>query len=218
MAWVAVAVAGAGLVGGYLAADSAKDAANAASNAQSNASAASISEQRRQFDAVKELLKPYTDAGVGALTYQKDILGLNGNDAQMWAINNIKNSSQFQELNRQGQDAILQNASATGGLRSGNTQKALSQFSPALLNQLIQQQFANAGGITTLGQNSAVMAGNMGQNSANQIAGLLQQQGAAQAGNYMAQGRADAQMYNGIASSLGMFAGLGGFSGGYKGF
>ncbi|WP_449405980.1 hypothetical protein [Massilia phosphatilytica] len=35
----------------------------------------------------------------------------------------------FQALQQQGNDAILANASATGGLRGGNVQGALGQFS-----------------------------------------------------------------------------------------
>lgn len=218
MAWVATAVAGASLVGGYLSSSTQADAAQSAADSQSASSAAGIAEQRRQFDAIQQLLKPYADAGPGALTAQQNLLGLNGNAAQQQAINGIKSGSQFQELNKQGQDAILQNASATGGLRGGNVQGALAQFSPQLLQSLIQQQYSNLGGLTTLGQNSAAMTGNAGQNSATNISNLLQQQGAAQAGAALAAGKADAQMYNGIASSLGTFAGMGGFSGGYKGF
>lgn len=218
MAWVAAAVAGAGLVGGYLSSSAQADAAQSASNSQSASSQAGIAEQRRQFDAIQQLLKPYADAGSGSLTAQKDLLGLNGNSAQAAAIQGLKTGSQFNELNKQGQDAILQNASATGGLRGGNVQGALAQFSPQLLQSLIQQQFANLGGITSLGQNAAAMTGNAGQNTATNISNLLQQQGAAQAGAALAGGKADAQMYNGIASSLGTFAGMGGFNGGYKGF
>ncbi|MFZ4460602.1 hypothetical protein, partial [Enterococcus gallinarum] len=90
MAWVAAAVAGAGLVGGYLSSSAQAGAAQSASNSQSASSQAGIAEQRRQFDAIQQLLKPYADAGSGSLTAQKDLLGLNSNSAQAAAIQGLK--------------------------------------------------------------------------------------------------------------------------------
>jgi hypothetical protein len=106
----------------------------------------------------------------------------------------------------QGENAILQNASATGGLRGGNVQAALAKFRPQLLNQLIQQRFQNLGGITSIGQNAAAGTGNAGMNSANQITNLLQQQGAAQAGAALASGNAQAQAWGGVGQSIGNVA------------
>ena len=186
------------------------NAASNAANAQSNAAQAGIAEQHSQFDAMQKLLSPYVNAGNGALTAQQNMLGLNGGQSQTDAINGIKNGSQFAALNQQGQDAILQNASATGGLRGGNTQAALAQFSPQLLNQLIQQQYTNLGGLTSLGQSSAAMTGNAGMTSANQISNLYQQSGAAQAGSYLAQGKAEQTGINSIFQGLGTYTGLGG--------
>lgn len=205
---VAAAVVGAAVVGGVMSSQAQKSAANTAADAQTNAANQGAQVQREQFDALQKLLKPYSDAGLGSLTAQQNMLGLNGNDAQQQAINGIKNSSQFNELNQQGQNAILQNASATGGLRGGNTQAALAQFSPQLLNQLINQQYTNLGGITSLGQNAAAGTGNAGMQSANAISNLLQQSGAAQAGNALASGKADANMWSGLGSSVGMYYGL----------
>ena len=213
MSWVAAAVVGGTVVGGYMAGEAQKDAASTAAGAQSAASEASIAEQRRQFDAIKEFLAPYVTAGNSSLTAQSNLLGLNGNDAQQSAIDAIKNSSQFNELNAQGQNAILQNASATGGLRGGNVQGALAQFSPQLLSQLIQQQFTNLGGITSLGQNAAAGTGNAGMQSANAISNQLNQIGAAQAGNALAAGKAEASMWSTIGSLPATLYGMGAWKG-----
>lgn len=204
MTWGLVAVAGATVVGGYMASQSASDAADSAAQAQGDASAAQISESRRQFNAIQDLLKPYTQAGAGALTAQQNLLGLNGADEQQRAINGISASPQMAALMSQGENAILQNASATGNLRGGNTQAALAQFRPQLLSQLIQQQYQNLGGITSIGQNAAAGVGNAGQNSSNQIINALGQQGAAQAGAAMASGQANAQMWNNMAGTASM--------------
>lgn len=204
MSWVAVAVAGSAVVGGVAASNSAKKAANA----QTASAQAGIDEQQRQFDALQALLKPYADAGQGALGAQQDLLGLNGNGTQQTAINGIQNSPQFQALLQQGNNSILQNASATGGLRGGNTQAALAQFSPRLLSSLIDQQYSRLGGITSIGQNAAAMTGNAGMQSGNSIAALLQQQGAAQAGSALAQGNAIGGIANGAAGAFGLYSAM----------
>ena len=188
----------------YLASRSASKAAGKAADAQSRSADAQIAESQRQFDSIQELLKPYTQAGIGALTGQQNFLGLNGADAQQQAISALENSPTMQAMTQQGENAILQNASATGGLRGGNTQGALAQFRPQLLNQLIQQQYSNLGGLVSVGQNAAAGVGNAGQNSSNQIINALGQQGAAQAGSALAQGQANANMWGGIANTASM--------------
>lgn len=202
---VAAAVGGA-----YLSSRSQKKAAQSAADAQGEASDAAIAQQNKQFEALQALLKPYTQAGTSALGAQQNILGLNGGAAQADAINGIQGSQQFRILQQQGENSILQNASATGGLRGGNTQAALAQFSPQLLNQLVQQQYSNLGGLTSIGQNAAAGVGNAGMNNANQISQLLQSQGAAQAGSALAAGQANSQLYGSLAKLGGTFAG-GGF-------
>lgn len=204
MTWGLVAVAGATVVGGYMASKSASKAANSAARAQENASNAQIAEAGYQFDKIQELLSPYSQAGVKALGGQQDLLGLNGADAQKAAVQAISDSPAMQALTQQGETAILQNASATGGLRGGNVQGALAQFRPQLLSQLIQQQYGNLGGLVSIGQNAAAGTGNAQQNSSNQIINALGQQGAAQAGAALATGQANAQMWNGMANTASM--------------
>ena len=83
---------------------------------------------------------------------------------------------------------MLQNASATGGLRGGNVQGALAQFRPQLLNQLIEQQYSRLGGLTSLGQASAAGQATAGMQTGTNIANLLGQQGQALAGGAMGKG------------------------------
>lgn len=204
MTWGLVAVAGATIVGGAMTSKSASKAASKASDAQTQAAAMQIEESQRQFDAIQELLRPYSQAGVGALGQQQALIGLSGADEQKRAIDALSSSPQMDALTAQGENAILQNASATGGLRGGNVQAALAQFRPQLLSQLIQQQYSNLGGLVSVGQNAAAGVGNAGQNSSNQIIGALGQQGAAQAGAALAQGQAQAGMWNNISGTASM--------------
>ncbi len=204
MTWGLVAVAGSTVVGGYMASSSASDAAAQAAGAQGQASAASIAESQRQFNAIQELLKPYNTAGTQALSGQQALLGLSGADEQRKAIEGISSGPQMEALTQQGENALLQNASATGGLRGGNLQGALAKFRPQLLSQLIQQQYGNLGGLVSVGQNAAAGVGNAGQNSSNQVINALQQQGAAQAGSALAQGQAQSSMWNNIGGTASM--------------
>lgn len=208
MAWVAVAVVGGSVVSGMMASDAQQSAASSAAGAQTAMSEAGIAEQRRQFDAVRSLLEPYSNAGVGALGGQLNLLGLGGDAAQASAIDKLAEGPQMAALMEQGENAILQNASATGGLRGGNTQAALAQFRPQLLNQLIESQFSKLGGITGIGQASAAGQAAAAQQTGTNISDLLGQIGAAQAGSALASGQAQAQAWGGIGSSIGNVATL----------
>lgn len=181
--------------------------AGQASQAQQQAAQGGIDEQRRQFDAVQKLLQPYVQAGQSSLTGQQDLLGLGTPGAQQQAIQSLQGSPQFQALQQQGENAILQNASATGGLRGGNVQAALAQFRPALLSGLIDQQYSRLGGLTALGQNAAVGVGNTGMQTGANVANLLGQQGAARAGGILGQ----QGLSNGITQAFGAVQGAGGF-------
>ncbi len=183
------------------------EASGKAADAQSAATEKGIAEQRRQFDKMVQLLSPYAQAGTGALKQQQNILGLGGPAAQRSAIAGIEQSPYFQATAKQGENAILQNASATGGLRGGNVQGALGQFRPQLLNQLVQQQYANLGGITNLGQSAAAGQAAGGMQSAGAIGNLLSQGGAAQAQGYLGAGAAQAGGYLGQAQATNQFVG-----------
>jgi hypothetical protein len=207
MSWVAVGVAGASLVGGYMSSKSQKDAANNATDAQVQSAQLGVDESRYQFDQMKQLQQPYVNAGSGALAGQQNLLGLNGAASQADAVWGIQNSPMYANMAKEGENAMLQNASATGGLRGGNTQNALAQFRPQLLNQLIDQQYQRLGGLTSIGQNAAAGVGNAGMQTGQNIASLYGQQGAAQAGGALANGRANAQFANTATSAFTNFLG-----------
>ena len=228
IALAGLAVGGATIASSYMQSNAASKAADIQSQAaqagiaQTGTSAQlAIDEQRRQFDAVQKLLAPYAAAGTPALQAQQSLLGLQGPEAERAAIERISGGETFQALAGQGEEALLQRASATGGLRGGNIQGALAQFRPQLLSSLIEQQYGRLGGMTSLGQASAAGVGSAGmQTGANigniysaqgtNIARLLGEQGAAQAGGEIAQGRAYAAIPQAISGGLGIYSGLGG--------
>ena len=223
-----------GAIGGALGgAIEGEEAIGQASQVQQQAAQGGAEEQRRQFDAIQRLLQPYIQAGQGGIAglqpyaqagqqafgQQQALIGLQGPQAQQQAISALEGSPQFQALQQQGENAILQNASATGGLRGGNVQGALAQFRPQVLSSLIEQQYnrlgglANVGQVTqqnlaSMGQNAAAGVGNAGMSTASNVATLMGQQGAAQAGGILGQQRA---MTGGISQALGAVQGAGGF-------
>ena len=201
-----VAVGGATLVSGYMQGEAAKDAAAT----QAGASQAGIEEQRRQFDVVQKLLEPYVTGGTEAFKQQQALVGVQGPEAQRAAISAIEQGPAFQALTEQGENALLQRASATGGLRGGNVQAALAQFRPQILSQLIEQQYGQLGGLAKFGQASAAGTGAAAQETGSNVAQLIAAQGAAQAGGQLAAGKAFASIPSAISGGLGIFSGLGG--------
>lgn len=180
-------------------------AANAAAGAQTAAAQSGIDEQRRQFDVVRGLLAPYVSAGSTGLSAQMGLLGLSGADAQQNAIAGIQAGPEFGALTQAGEQAILSNASATGGLRGGNTQAALAQFRPQVLSGLINQRLDRYGGLAAMGQNSAAGVGAAAQATGGNIAQLMQQQGAAAAGGALAGGQAFGNLLGGFGQYVGRF-------------
>lgn len=196
--------AGASLLGQ----SSANRAASSAQASQERAAARGIAEQRRQFEASRAMLAPFVQGGTDAFAQQGILAGLGTPEEQQAAIAAIEAGPQFGAMVQQGENAILQNAAATGGLRGGNTQGALAQFRPAVLSQLIDQQYSRLGGLATIGQNSAAMTGAQGMQLGQNVSGLYGQQGAAQAGRALAGGANAQAALSGIAGAAGnLFAG-----------
>jgi hypothetical protein len=174
-------------------------AAKKASNIEATSLQAGVDETRAAREELRTLLQPYTEAGGPALQAQMAALGLAGPEAQQAYVTQQEQNPLFQSLARQQEEAILQGASATGGLRGGNVQGALAQFRPQLLNQFLEQQYGRLGGLTQLGQQSAAGVGASGMSAASSIAELLGKRGEAQAGGALAQGK----MFSDILGEVG---------------
>lgn len=194
-------------IGGITGAKQAGEAGKDAANIQAGMSDQAMTEQRRQFDKMVELMLPYVSSGQQAMGMQGNLIGLGGVTAQQGAINQLQQSPQYQSLISQGENAILQNASATGGLRGGNIQGALANYRTDVLSNLINQQYNNLGGISQLGQASAAGQASTGINSASNIGNLLTQKGAALAGGTMAEGNIARQTWGDIMEIAGAATG-----------
>ena len=198
-----IGLMGASVGGSVLSASAQRKAASQASAAQVEAADKSIEEQRRQFAEVQRLLAPYVGAGTTALSQQMALIGSSGADAQQAAINAIQAGPEFGALTSAGEEAILAQGAATGGLRGGNVQAALAKFRPEILSGLINQQYSRLGGLTEIGANAAARQASAGTTLGTNIGNLYGQIGASQAGAALARGNATANMFGNIAGAAG---------------
>jgi hypothetical protein len=209
---IAAGIGAAGAIGGGLLASS---SASKAAKAQTQSAQAAMGEQSREFDTTQKNFAPYLGAGTGALGGLTDLFGMNGNDKAQAAISALQQSPLYQSLYRNGLEANLQNASATGGLRGGNEARSLADFGSDTLAQVIQNQIGNLGGIASLGANSTNAMAGFGQNNANAISSLLTAQGNARAGAAATQGGIWSGLFNNItplierAAEPSLFSGTG---------
>ena len=185
-------------------------AASKAASSQEAAAAMSVEEQRRQFDAIKELMAPFVSGGTDAFSQMADLAGVSGPEAQAAQIAAIEQSPELAAKIAAGEEALLANASATGGLRGGNTQAALAELRPNILADQIGTQFSRLGGLANIGQSSAAMQASAGQNFANTATSAYGQMGAAQAGAHLARGTAIQNAVGGIAQGFGSAIGMSG--------
>jgi hypothetical protein len=183
------------------------NAAKRAGRQQVQAAETGTAEQRLAREEMRRLLEPYVSAGTPALQSMMGAVGLRGPEEQAAFIAQQEQSPIFQALARQGEEAMAQNASATGGLRGGNLQGALAQFRPQLLNQFLEQQYGRLGGLAQMGQASAAGVGSAGMTSASNIGNLLGQAGAARAGATLGSAQAFGQGLSDIATIGGMYLG-----------
>lgn len=138
-----------------------------------------------QYGKTESNFNPFITGGQQAFGQEGDILGLHGGGAQQSIIDQLKASPLFQSMFRTGQDTVLNNASATGGLRGGNTASSLANFGSDTLAQVIQQQLQNLSGVSQQGLSAAGQLGSFGAQNANSIADLLVGSGKANAGSIL---------------------------------
>ena len=205
-----VGLIGAGIGSSVIASKAQSKSASQASDAQTQAAQLSIDEQRRQFDAVQKLLAPFIDVGNQAIGPMAALAGANGAGVEQAAIDQVMAGPGYQTAVQQGEEALLANASATGGLRGGNAQASLAELRPQILSQAIAQRYGQLGGLVGIGQASATGQAAAAQNLGQGISDAYGQQGAAQAGAYLAKGQATQNMIGGINQSFGQLASFAG--------
>ena len=189
-------------LGGMIGGSAAKSASRKAEAAQLGYLDKALGEEHRQFDLTRSDYAPAREAGTAALGAEGDLVGLHGGGVQASAIEALRNSPLFQSLFRTGQEAVLQNASATGGVRGGNTIRSLADFGSDTLAQVIQQQLSRLGGIADRGMAAVGGTANSGDSITQAIAQLLGQQGQVRAGGILTRGGITNGMFQNAGSFL----------------
>ena len=150
-------------VGSLIGGGKAKKASRRAEQLQYDAAMAGLDETRRQFDLTRGDFASEQALGEDAIGGFRGLIGLDGADAQQAAIDQLQQSPLFTSLLRNGQDAILANASATGGLRGGNTQDFLARQRADTLSDVIRQQIGDYSGAIGIGMGSDQAIGSFGE-------------------------------------------------------
>lgn len=167
-----------GAVGASSAASKQEKAANQATNAQ-----------LEMFHETQKNLAPFVGAGPNALANLTAGIGSPSQPGPFSAPfnpQNLANTPGYQFALQQGEQAITDQASATGGIGGGNTLKALMSYGTGLASQTYQQQFEDylaqqqnafqqAYNLASLSENAAAGQGSIaeqtGANIANTITG-----------------------------------------------
>lgn len=140
-----------------------------------------------------DVMGDFMGRGATAGEKQAALLGLGGPDAYQAELETIKADPVYQSMLEEAETGLLQNASATGGLRGGNVQSALAKLRPSLLSSFISDRYSKLGGLAGTGLGAATNIGSsglgagqyltdIGRTTTGQIAQMGQSAAAGQAG------------------------------------
>jgi hypothetical protein len=143
---VAAAVAGAAAVGTIGSSVISSNAAQSAADTQAASADNATAAQLGMFNTVQQNLQPYNQTGQNALTNLQYFINHGGQD-QYHPFSfqyNPANDPEYNFLLKQGANAITSQASALGGVNSGATLKALSDYGQNTALQSYQTEYNNA--------------------------------------------------------------------------
>lgn len=213
IAGIAVGAAGVGSAAiNYMGAQDQKEAAMQGASEQERMQMRAIDEQTKRLDDFRALMNPFMRQGQQAGVSRDALIGLGGQSAQRYAIRGIAQGQEYGQLLNAANNNILQNASATGGLRGGNTQAALATISPQILSQLIDKQYGRLDSIYGVGANAASSIGNQTIATGNNISQGYSNIGDVRATALLGGAAADAKGMAAIGQGIGS---IGGALGGY---
>jgi hypothetical protein len=183
------ALIGAGLIGGGMA-YSGYESSKAASQAAESAANVSADAQTKALEYLQETEEIPQQFRESSLKKLAGIYGLEGGEgSQEEFINYLKETPLYNALvgqRAEGEEAIMRQASATGGLRSGNVQEALYDYNTQLgLNALLDSynmEISGLGGLAQLPSLAPSIAGAMAGIGTTQAQGILGSAQASQTG------------------------------------
>ncbi len=189
MTWVAAAIAGSAVIGGYASSRAAKTQAQAADRA--------TEAQERMFNRQVELQEPCRQAGVNALPEL-----IEASRYTPFSMEQFQQDPGYAFRMREGLKALDRSAAARGGLLSGNQLRGVTQFGQELGSQEYTNAFNRYQAERAARLNPLQSLTGMGQSTAANVAGQAGQLGQSMAGNIIGAGNARASGYMGMANAL----------------
>ncbi len=153
--------------------------ANDAADASREASAQNLAFQQQGLDYLKEVQQPVLDIRNQALPALYGFYDPTNPSGQADFVQGVQQSPFYESMIQQGEEAVLRNQAATGGLRSGTTQQNLARNSQGVLQGLVNQQLQGLGSFAQTPINAGQIAnqyGQMGQAAAQGALGAAQAQ------------------------------------------
>lgn len=212
-------------------------AASSAANTEANASNQASAVEQSMFDKTQANEQPFLTAGGNALTALQSGLGLGpgtgntgtGSLNAPFTLADYQTSPGYQFQMQQGENAVLNNKSALGGVNSGNTLKALTSFGQGVANQdywnaynaYVNQQNQKFGQLQTVagsGQNAAANLGALGTQVGASVGNNIVNAGNASAAGTVGSANAISNGINGISQNYLLASALNSGSVGNGGF
>lgn len=160
------------VLGGIIGGKKMKKAADYAGQTINDAAQAGIGGITAEQEQTRTDFGAYRELGAASATRFGDLAGVNGDPAQATALDRIRSSPFFQSLYRTGEEAVLANASATGGLRGGNTQRSLYNLGEDTFATAIDRELAMLSSGMGIGLNATSTGAGLGAQAARDNAGL----------------------------------------------
>jgi len=194
MSGVATAIAGSALIGAIVS----NKAAGKAADASREGAELSAEGQREALEYLKEVEKLPRELREGALKKLGGLYGLEGGEGSQQEMIDFAEGSPLYEAmvgtREAGEESIMRNAAATGGLRSGNVQNAMYDYNQRLneraLLESYNQQVSGLSGLSGL------------PSYASEIAGVTTGIGETMGQGAIAAGQARQQGYQGVGDAV----------------
>jgi hypothetical protein len=190
MTWVATAIVGSALIGGY--------ASSRASNTQAQAAQQGIDAQERMFNRQVELQEPFRRAGEEALN---KLIPLSSN-YKPFGMDQFTQDPGYAFRLSEGMKSLDRTAAARGGLLSGATLKGAQRYGQDLASQEYQNAFNRYQVERNAQLNPLQSLAGVGQTATNTLTGAAGQMGQNLATGYGNVANARASGYVGATNAL----------------
>ena len=192
-----------GIGGSLIGSGMASSAAEKAAGMQTAATQEAIAEQARQFDITQSQMAPFIDSATRAVIAQQAGAGLLGPEAEQMFMQDFQESPAQKYMREQGEQAIIRQSAATGGLGGARVQEALQAQGMGLASQNVTERMNRLAAMAGSGQTAATNLGGLRGSMAGQTAQMLSNQGTAGAAGVLGQNAAMQQGISGVTQSLG---------------